>query len=78
MEQKPEVKTVIRKRTKWNETTGKYAGEEKSVVITNVHELSIDDVPPAGVDGPLSRIRPVKNPGSHASYSAQAMEDREE
>lgn len=65
-ERAPEIKTVKRLTVRFNRTTGKFAGLLVRRVITNPQDLSIDELPPVGVDGPLSKI-PAVRPANKAT-----------
>lgn len=61
MSEKPiEIKVETRIRTKKNVTTGKWAEKERTRVILNPQDLSIDELPPAGVKGQLLKENPQK------------------
>ncbi len=48
-----EKTTVVR-----NKTTGRNAGVVSTTVV-EVHNVSVDDLPPPGVEGKLSEVKPL-------------------
>jgi hypothetical protein len=52
------IKVAKTETVKWNPVTGKYEGKIVTKKVLNPQDLSIDEFPPPGVEGPLSKTPP--------------------